>query len=362
MIHSHRLGELVRDSTRGGLRTARSIVYRGARGSLNLCYRWGRVRHVHVLREQERPFNFFFFHWLRRTHPRLVPRFRHSTTADPAPIDTASLFIPWLQDPVRERSAALFEQVSSVEAAYARAGVPVVNPVRVLSNCIKSVALEKIREAGVRTARSVRLEPDARFGSVADALGVPFIVRNDRGHGGHVRLVRNAREFRTVEWDLLPHPLALEFVDTRGPDGLYRKYRYVFAGDAGVPRHVVITNSWFAHAGDRIRRQESLDEELAYVNRPDPFHDALDAARKALELDFVAFDYGVDQEGRLVVWEPNPFPMLWSRFNARDPYFKYQRPQVDRVFELQLRFYLETACLAEAPAPPRSAVAERGLK
>jgi glutathione synthase/RimK-type ligase-like ATP-grasp enzyme len=253
--------------------------------------------------------------------------------------------VPWVQDPVRERRPALFDRLRALEQAYDRAGVPRINSVAHLSQAIKSRALELLRSAGFRAARSLRVDARSGFDGVVDAVGLPFILRADRGHGGPVVLVEERGRFESADWTSLGPAVALEYIETRGEDGLYRKYRYLVTGETGIARHLVIAPEWCVHAEDRLREARHVDEERGFLATPCEQHERMVAAARALGLDFVAFDYGFDRDGELVIWEPNPYPTLWGSFNAEDDYFSYQRDWMDRVFTHVLCFYLNKAGL-----------------
>ncbi|HET6567007.1 MAG TPA: hypothetical protein VFG50_03520, partial [Rhodothermales bacterium] len=237
----------------------------------------------------------------------------------------------------------LYQRLRLLEGKYEQEGVPVVNTIDSLSNSIKSRALEIIGRTGVRTARAVQVDEAWSYDAIVSRVGSPFIIRNDQGHGGYASLIGSYEEFRGIAWGRLSHPLALEFIDTRSEDGLYRKYRYILMGDAGLFRHLLITTSWCAHARDRVRGDAYIKEEMDVMDQACPYHDKLNTARKALGMDYVAFDYSVDRQGGLVVWEPNPFPTLWSRHSARDSYAGYQKAHVGRVCTHLLGYYLNQA-------------------
>ncbi len=239
-----------------------------------------------------------------------------------------------MQDPLRERFPALYGQVRALEEQCAIHGVPVVSPADSLSRSIKSVALPILRRLGVRTATTVPV-------TSADDLGLalPFLVREDRVHSGDMVLVRNDAERAGVSVEGLDHPIAMEYIDVRSSDGFYRKYRYVMVGDVGLPRHLIVSRSWLVRARDRVRTPAVLEEEVAYLQAEDPNRDILRRAQRALGFDVVAFDYSYDRDGRLVVWEPNPFANLWQGFN-RDPYYDYQQPFLERIYEALLTFYI----------------------
>ena len=313
----------------------------------NLRFDISAIPHIHVLREREYKRNWTFFNWVEQTHPAAARLFRFTTAddADNTPRGGATLFIPWLQDPVHERAPTLYRKVEKVEMQYRQKGVPVVNPVKVLSNSIKSHALATLRQIGIRTANTLPLTGAMSFEEVADMLGLPFIVRNDLGHGGAVQLVYQASDYDAVAWHKLTQPVAMEFVDTRGLDGLYRKYRYVMVGETGMSRHLVITPQWMAHAADRLTDPQCLAEEIAFFKADNPYHDTFNAARKALQLDFVAFDYSFDAAGQLVIWEPNPFPVLSREEDWHNPNKVYQHHQVSAIYHMLLRYYFTQANL-----------------
>ncbi|HUG93332.1 MAG TPA: hypothetical protein VML55_21005 [Planctomycetaceae bacterium] len=77
-----------------------------------------------------------------------------------------------------------------------------------------------------------------------------------------------------------------------------------------MPLHLHVSADWQTRGTNCVYTEELCQEELAYLGGPDPNHARLQRARQALGLDFVAFDYSYDHEGRLVVWEANPFPLL----------------------------------------------------
>ena len=124
--------------------------------------------------------------------------------------------------------------------------------------------------------------------------------------------------------------VATEFVDFASPDGLYRKYRAFFIGPHIIFRHMLVSDNWNVHAKDRNRimaeRNELLEEEERLFERPDgafpaSVHETLQAVRKRMGLDFFGMDFGLTQDGRVLLFESNAtmnfFPFL------PDPRFEY---------------------------------------
>ncbi len=294
-------------------------------------------------------YNDDFLAWVRGRAPEVWPRFE--LRYHPRPVrDLAgvSLLVPWLQDPLRERFPQTFVAASALERRCEARGIGVVNPVANLSRAIKSTAAELIRQTGVRTPRMHRIADAGAFRRDHGGLALPFFIREDQRHGGPVILVTTADDLRAVSLSRFEHPVAVEFIDVRSGDGLYRKWRYVAVGDRGCNRHMVASERWIVHAGDRVLTPAILDEERAYVTSDDPNQDALQRARRALGLDVVAFDYSYDHDGRLVIWEPNPFPVLVARYNRDRADLQYQVPTIERLYRLLLDDLLERA--ARLPA------------
>jgi len=96
------------------------------------------------------------------------------------------------------------------------------------------------------------------------------------------------------------------------------------------------------------------DEDVAYIGRPEPHHSLFVAAREALELDFVAFDYGIDADGAPVVWEANPYPMIHLLDGRR----RYRTKPTFRVFAAMTALYLTRAGVE---VPPDLADAVNGV-
>jgi len=315
----------------------------------NVGYRGGGPRFLVVRDSQHQPsHNDHFLAYLARSRPAARKLFElHRLPCRVRDWSRYALFLPWVQDPLRERFPAVYAQVRALEQACTAKEVPVVSPADSLSRSIKSVALPIIRACGVRTAEAVPVGDVGELRRVAASLGFPSLLREDRVHSGEMTLIRDDAELEAASPDGLDHPIAMEYIDVRSSDGFYRKYRYVMIGDVGFPRHLIVSRSWLVRARDRIRTPAVLEEELAYLGAEDPNHEVLRRAQRALGFDVVAFDYSYDRDGRLVVWEPNPFANLWQGFN-RDPYYGYQQPFLERIYDAMLTYYVERSRLDAA--------------
>lgn len=187
-------------------------------------------------------------------------------------------------------------------------GLGVINDLSQLRNTSKSLGAQLMRAPGLRTPQHVSITDPTSFRNDYAGLEFPLLIRDDRGHGQAAILVKTPDDLAAVDFSQFNSPIAVEFIDTRSEDdGLFRKYRYVAAGEIGVPRHLIANDSWEVRPQRRLMNAKLRDEELEYVNAPDPNHAVLQTARRALGLDVVGFDYSYDRQGRIVVWEANPF-------------------------------------------------------
>jgi glutathione synthase/RimK-type ligase-like ATP-grasp enzyme len=156
-----------------------------------------------------------------------------------------------------------------------------------------------------------------------DRLQFPLIVRKAGTHTGViVGVVSSIDELRAAIAEAGEH-IITEFVDFRSRDGLYRKYRVFFIGGRIIFRHMLASDQWSVHARDRMRfmveQPNLLDEEKEIFARVEGAYPAdivptLEAIRDRMRLDYFGMDFGIAQDGRMVLFEANAtmnfFPFL----------------------------------------------------
>jgi hypothetical protein len=220
----------------------------------------------------------------------------------------------------------------------------VINPVDRLAATEKSNAAQIMGRLGIRTPRVRRINDIAAFRRDLGGLKPPLLIRENWGHGQPAVLLGHASDAHTVPLERFRQPIAVEFIDTSDPrDGLFRKYRYLVAGDAGAPRHLIINDHWEVRPQRRLMTERARREELDYLNHSDSNHGPLQLARKALGLDVVGFDYSYDRTGQMVVWEANAYPDLNY---PKNPWSRHLFPAVERSFAAVAKLYLERADLS----------------
>jgi hypothetical protein len=286
--------------------------------------------------------------WVAENFPECSPlfRIRHLPCRIP-PGREVVLHIPWLQDPVQRWSPRKYEQAVRLGAECDARGIPIINRVDRLLNASKLKAAELFTAAGIRTPRVLPIGSVEGFRDTLLGLDPPLFVREDWGHGGEMLRADTRDEARRLPVERFRRPVAVELLDFPGrKDGLYRKYRYVAAGDIGVSHHLQMARDWIVRGSNRERTDVSRTEELDYIARQDPNHEMLQRARAALGLEFVAFDYGYDDAGRMVVWEANPYPFI--QFSTKS--LVYRNAALHRTVAAMLRLYLQYGKL---PIPER---------
>ncbi|MEM9303873.1 MAG: tetratricopeptide repeat protein [Pseudomonadota bacterium] len=253
---------------------------------------------------------------------------------------------PWLQDPVQDWSRQTYDQAVRIGRALEARGVTHINPVDRLVHASKSRAPEFLERVGLRMARSVLIADPDRFRMDAAGLAYPFMIREDWGHGGDPIRIENADELAYAPLENFRRPVATEIIDVSNEDGRYRKFRYIACGRWGVSHHLMLTPMWVTRGGDRIYDEAARQEELAYIGKPDPHHEKFQAAREALGLNFLSYDYGYDRSGTLYVWEANPFAYI--HFPYSDGRSGFRNAAIHRTMAGMLAMYLDAL---ELPVP-----------
>jgi hypothetical protein len=297
------------------------------------------VRH----RKYQRRFFDIILRWVAANLPELSPLFDvrelPTTVGD---WTRYAVHAAWLQDPVEQWSAEAYEQALALQSDCDARGIPVINRVDRLLNATKSRGARLMTAIGVNTPRMAPIVDRREFEASLLGLKLPLFVREDWGHSRNVFRVDVPADLPRIPWSTFERPLAIEIVDVCDPDdGLYRKYRYVAADDLGVSHHLQSSHEWITRGENRVMTPATRDDELRYITQADPHHELLQRARRALGLDLVAFDYGYTLDGRMIVWEANPFPTIV--FGTRR--LVYRNPAIHRTLLAIVRMYLSAARL-----------------
>ncbi len=173
-----------------------------------------------------------------------------------------------------------------------------------------------------------------------DVPAFPFLIRPATSHAGR-DLARIATANELSEHLATRDPgeatfFVTPFVETRGADGLYRKYRAVFVAGEPFPVHMAIHDRWavWYYNADMERHPARRAEEARFLARPrdvigSSAAAALTAIGSRLGLDYVGLDFGVAPDGRLVVFEVETGMIV----HDHDPVelFPYKKEAVGRI-------------------------------
>ena len=197
--------------------------------------------------------------------------------------------------------------------------------------------------------------PRAGLAAALDRRGFTFPLLL-RAPGFH-----NGRHFVRVETaDGLPNALrelpgdeltAIQWLDARGADGKYRKYRVMMIGGWLYPLHLAISKHWKIHyvTADMTDDAEHRAEEAEFLSdmpRVLGSHAmaALADIQNAMGLDYAGIDFGLSPSGEILLFEANATMTVVPPGN--DQRWDYRRAAVQRVEDAVRRMLTENACCA----------------
>lgn len=184
------------------------------------------------------------------------------------------------------------------------------------------------RDLGCRNTAS--LLPEGRF---------PFLLRPAGSHAGHglARLDDEASVRQLLTQSADDAFTLTQFVDYRGADGWFRKYRVAFVAGAPFICHMAASDHWMVHylnAGmdespaKRVAEAAALCGHDGFLERHAA---ALAAVADAIGLDYCSIDCGEAPDGRLLVFEADVAAIIHS-MDPPDRY-PYKRPAMQRCYD-----------------------------
>jgi hypothetical protein len=202
---------------------------------------------------------------------------------------------------------------------------------------------------------------DIAIEDVLQGDGFPIIARPSGSHAGEglskldnlAAVSRYLGERPECAFYIAP------FVDYRGPDGLFRKYRVVLIDGRPYASHMAISSHWMIHylnAGMASSAEKRAEEAgfMADFDRDFAIRHAvaLEAIAERVELEYLPFDCGETQDGKLLIFEAGT-NMIVHSMDSPD-LFPYKRPQMEKVFrafEGMLKHKIERNRAAPALSP-----------
>jgi hypothetical protein len=147
------------------------------------------------------------------------------------------------------------------------------------------------------------------------------------------------------------------YVEYRGQDGQFRKYRIVLIDRRPYVCHMAISDSWVVHymsAGMVESASKRAEEARFFAAFDDGFarrhHDALRSIAQRTELEYVGIDCGETPDGELLIFEVDSGMTV----HAMDPVdlFPYKQPQMRKVFSAFRQMLIDASMQRATVASP----------
>jgi len=267
---------------------------------------------------------------------------------------------PWLELPPHH---IVFNGIGDVDRSLeplrvardivARSGAPVINhPDAVLASSRASVTERLAKISGVIAPRTLVLPRHAVTSDELTKRGFtfPLLLRSPGHHtGNHFAWVQTPLALDAVR-DTLPglELIVIEYLDGRGADEMYRKYRVLFIGGKLYPLHLAISPHWKVHyfSADMADRADHRAEEAVFLADMPSVLGArgmasLETIADTMALDYGGIDFGRDAAGNLLLYEANATMAVFPP--APDEHFAYRRPTFERVIEAIRGLVTDTA-------------------
>ena len=180
---------------------------------------------------------------------------------------------------------------------------------------------------------------EAAIETVLEGSGFPIIARPLDSHAGegleqladHAAITRYLQERPEENFYIAP------YIDYRGPDGLFRKYRVALIDGRPYACHMAISDHWmiyYLNAGMRDDPAKRAEEARFMADFDNAFAvrhaNAMSAVAKLAGLEYLPIDCGETRDGRLLIFESGTNMIVHSM----DPpnIFPHKQVQMEKVF------------------------------
>ncbi len=284
-----------------------------------------------------------FWDHLRQNRPEIHDHLRFVETGQALPaMDDVRAVLFLLGDPLSQLYPDCYDHAARIRDIAAERGIPVHNDPDALSRFGRVTQHQSWRTADVPTPRVERVSSREDLYRLVSTVGPSFIFRSEHGHSQRdMILVRSDQDLDAL-LSAVPRPegVFIEFVDSRAgylerdPSSVYARYyhkrRSIVVGDTVRTNHlyfsaspiVGLASSTFnarfrvaeaiTHPRTFLKElywlRECLREDYRHWAGVSEFESVLVRATRALDLSFAAIDYSVFADGRIILWEANPYP------------------------------------------------------
>jgi tetratricopeptide (TPR) repeat protein len=233
----------------------------------------------------------------------------------------------------------------AAESLLALTSAPVVNPpaaVLATSRCRNALRLSNlpgvVTPATASFDRSLLAGHDGPAELLLRGFAFPLLLRAPGFHmGKHFVRVESADTLAAAVAELPGSELlAIEYLDARGEDGYSRKYRVMMIDGRLYPLHLAISPHWKIHyfSADMADRADHRGEDARFLaDMPSVLGPkamaALERMQAALALDYGGIDFGLNQQGEVLLFEANATMIVQQP--DEDERWDYRRPAVERI-------------------------------
>ncbi|TCA08604.1 hypothetical protein [Rhizobium leguminosarum] len=186
--------------------------------------------------------------------------------------------------------------------------------------------------------------------SASELPSAPVIARKPSSHSGHgfalLLSPSDAADALAFEFTYFT-----EFIDTRWPDGLYRKCRILYLCGEVMAEHMMVSDEWCVRSSTArpymAAHTRTRNEELAFLaswRRTHPQIAVLvEEVAQATGLDFFMADLGLTPNGAIILFEANPVAriILESELDEEGTHLRDNVLAIRGMFERQVRMHGE---------------------
>ena len=244
--------------------------------------------------------------------------------------------------------------LTAANALLAQTDAPVLNPPAAIlltgrvANAERLGALEDViapRFAIFPRWLLERTEPSAALR--ASGFAFPILLRAPGFHTGQhfVKVEDDASLSKALQGLPGTAVIAIEYLDTRASDGMFRKYRVIIVDGEIYPLHVAISADWKVHyfTADMAGNAAHRAQDAAFLADPrgvlgSRAYAALERIVATLGLDYGGIDFALDGQGNVVLFEANATMIVQPP--PADEIWTYRRKPVERIikaFQAMLR-------------------------
>ena len=170
-------------------------------------------------------------------------------------------------------------------------------------------------------------------------LRFPLLVRTPGFHTGRHFVRVDRPDDLAIAVETLPgrNLTAIQFLDARGEDGKFRKYRVMMIDGHLFPLHLAISSDWKVHyfTAEMAENESYRAQDAEFLEHmPEVLGaramDALAIIQSVLGLDYGGFDFGLSPRGDVLLFEANA-TMVVNPPEAGAKW-EYRRAAVERIF------------------------------